>query len=66
MAERFERTTLTWSGPDPDRPAILHALVDARYDGLENRGDGSGDDSAHDRFQRAGYDVAAILGSGSP
>lgn len=30
VAERFERTTLTWSGPDPDRPAILHALVDAR------------------------------------
>ena len=28
--ERFGRAGLAWRGPDPDRPAVLDALVDAR------------------------------------
>lgn len=38
---------------DDQRAATWDALLDARYDGFENRGDGRGDDSADGRYQDA-------------
>lgn len=38
---------------DDQRAATWDALLDARYDGFENRGDGRGDDSADARYQEA-------------
>ncbi|HEX7135233.1 MAG TPA: hypothetical protein VF228_21850 [Iamia sp.] len=38
---------------DDQRAAQWDALLDARYDGFENRGDGRGDDSADARYQDA-------------